>query len=247
MNVNNNTRMGLRDGLPIGLGYLAISFAFGIMATAHGIPVHEAVLISAFNLTSAGQLAALPIIASCGSLVELALTQLVINMRYSLMSISLSQKFDKEIRTRDRFYLSLNITDEMFAVAIGKEQMLGKGYLLSLLLFPYLGWTLGTLLGAVSGNVLPEVLVSALGISMYAMFIAILVPAAKKEMPVALCIALSILISCSFEYIPPLSAVSDGFVIIITALFSSVIFALLFPIKDEAEDGERTKEEVSAQ
>ena len=162
------------------------------------------------------------------------------------MSISLSQNFDKEIRIRDRFYLALSLTDEMFAVAIGKRQSLGKKYLLSLIVFPYIGWTLGTLLGAIAGNVLPEILVTALSISMYAMFIAIIVPAAKREFPLALCILFSIGLSCAFEYIPLLSVINDGFVIIVCAIVSSVLFAILFPINDDEDETDTEREEVAA-
>ncbi len=133
--IQNNKNIGLRDGLPIGIGYFAISFAFGIMAVGYGLGIHEALLISALNLTSAGQMAALPIIARAGSFIELALTQLLINLRYSLMSISLSQKLSAGIKTKDKLYLALNITDEMYAVSIGKEQPLGRKYMLALLIF----------------------------------------------------------------------------------------------------------------
>ena len=231
--------MGLRDGMPICLGYVAISFAFGLMAAGAGLSVSEAVLISAFNLTSAGQLAALPIIASAGSLIELALTQLLINLRYSLMSISLSQRFDKSIKLIDRFYLAFVLTDEIFAAGIGKNQILGRKYLVSLLILPYIGWSLGTALGAIAGNILPEILVSALGISMYAMFVAILVPVAKDSRPILITVLASIVLSVAFEYIPYLSSIPDGFVIIIVALTVSVTLAILFPIPDEDGDSEK--------
>lgn len=231
----NNFRSAIRDGLPIGLGYLAVSFAFGIMAVSSGLTVLEAVLISMLNLTSAGQLASLPIIAGGGSLIELAMTQLVINSRYALMSVSLSQSFDDEIKIRHRFLHALNLTDEMFAVAIGREGALGKTYLASLLIFPYIGWTLGTFMGAVAGNILPSVVVSALSISMYAMFAAIIVPAARDSSPVAMLAALSIILSCLFYYLPPLEAVPDGFVIIIISVVCSLLFAIIRPVKDEAE------------
>lgn len=228
----NNFKIGLRDGIPICLGYMAISFAFGIMASSYGMPILETVMISAFNLTSAGQLAALPIIASGGSYLELCLTQLLINLRYSLMSISISQKFDSSIKMRDKLYLSLTLTDEMFAVGIGRPERLGKRYLLSLLLLPYVGWTMGTLLGAIAGNILPKVIVSALGISMYAMFIAIVVPAAKKSLPILVTALISIAFSSAFKYVPVLNKVPAGFVIIISATVTSVIAALFFPIRD---------------
>ena len=242
--VLNNTRMGIRDGMPIGIGYFAISFAFGIMAVSYGLTVPEAIMISALNLTSAGQLASLPIISAGGSLIELALAQLLINLRYSLMSISLSQKLDSRIKPADRFYLALTLTDEMFAVSVGKPQQLGRKYLLSLLLLPYLGWTLGTAAGALAGQLLPQIIVTSLGVSMYAMFIAIIVPAAKHQMPIAICIVISILLSLAFNYLPYLKSVPDGFVIIISAIIASVVLAILFPIEPESEDSVSESEAV---
>ena len=126
---NNSFKRGLRDGVPICLGYLSVSFAFGIFATSEGLSLLEAVMISAFNLTSAGQLAAVPIIAEGGSLIELALTQLIINLRYSLMSVSLSQRMGRSIRTRDRFVIAFANTDEVFAVASGCGAPVGRKYM----------------------------------------------------------------------------------------------------------------------
>lgn len=228
--------MGIRDGTPIGIGYFAISFAFGIMATSFGLSIPEAILISALNLTSAGQLAALPIIAGGGTVIELAMTQLLINLRYALMSISFSQKLEKSTRPVDKLYLSLTLTDEMFAVSIGKEQTLGKKYLLSLFLLPYLGWTLGTTVGAIAGNILPEIIVTSLGVSMYAMFIAIITPAAKVSKPIAICILISIALSLAFRYLPLINKVPNGFVIIISSLIASITIALLFPIPEEKKN-----------
>lgn len=238
----NNHKIGFRDGLPIGLGYLAVSFTFGIMASSMGFSIAEAVIISMFNLTSAGQLAALPIIAG-GGLFELGLTELLINMRYSLMSVSLSQKFDKKIKARDKLYLAFTLTDEMFAVSIGKNQILGKKYLLSLIVFPFVGWSLGTLLGALAGDILPPVVTVALGVGLYAMFIAILVPVMKHERPILICVLLSVALSCLFKFAPVLNSISEGFVIIICALTVGVIMAILFPIENKGVD--ENKEEVS--
>lgn len=229
----------LRDGLPIGLGYFAVSFAFGIMAVGMGLSITEAVLISMLNMTSAGQLAALPIITGGGSLIELALTQAVINSRYSLMSVSMSQRFGKDIKIRHRFIHAFNLTDEMFAVAISKSGELHRGFLTSLLILPYLGWTLGTLIGAVAGNILPAIVITALSVAMYAMFIAIFVPAMRQSLPVSLLVAASIALSALFYYLPALSQIPDGFVIISVAVVCSLLFALLAPIKDgENEDSE---------
>lgn len=232
---NNNFKMGIRDGLPIGLGYLSVSFAFGIFAAASGLSVWEAVLISMLNLTSAGQLAGVPIIAGAGSLFELGLTQLVINLRYSLMSISLSQRLGESVRVRDRFLISYANTDEIFAVATGRGELLGRKYFHGLIVCPYVGWTLGTLLGALAGNILPILITSALGIAIYAMFVAIIVPAMKKDFKTALAVFSAIALSCLFFYTPVLNKIPSGFVIVICAVSVSALFAILFPI-DVKED-----------
>lgn len=227
---------GIRDGIPICLGYLSVSFAFGIFAVGKcGLDVWQALLISMTNLTSAGQLAGVPIIAAMGSYIELAVTQLVINMRYALMSVSLSQKLDDSVRQRDRFLIAFFNTDEIFAVASGKSENVGLPYLVGLALTPYFGWSTGTLLGAVAGNVLPPLVTSALGVAIYGMFIAIVIPKAKKSRPTALCVLFAITISCAFKYIPYLSSVSEGFVIIISAVAASALFALIAPIREESE------------
>lgn len=232
----NNYKMGIRDSFPIAFGYLTVSFAFGILASSYGFSISEAVIISLFNLTSAGQLAALPIISGGGGFIELAMTEFLINLRYSLMSIALSQRFDKKIKAKDKLYLAFTLTDEIFAVAIGKRQTLGKKFLVSLVILPIIGWTLGTFIGALAGNFLPPILTNTLGVSMYAMFIAILVPVVKKERPILICVLASIVLSCLFRFVPGLNSIPDGFVIIICALSVSVVLALLFPISTEDSD-----------
>jgi predicted branched-subunit amino acid permease len=236
MQENNNPKIGLRDGIPICLGYFSVSFAFGIFACGSGLSVLEAVMISAFNVTSAGQLAAVPIIVGGGGFLELALTQLIINLRYALMSVSLSQKLGKSVRLGDRFAIAFVNTDEVFAVSSSKGTDLGRRYMYGITLTPFLGWTLGTLLGAVAGNILPEIVISALGIAIYAMFVAIVTPVAKKERPVLFCSLSAIALSCIFYYVPFLkNNVSSGFSIIICTIIASVIFALAFPLPKEEE------------
>ena len=229
---------GIKDGIPIGLGYISVAFAFGIFATGMGLSVLEAVMISALNVTSAGQLAAVPIIAAHGGFLELALTQLVINLRYALMSISLSQKCDGGVRLFDRFFIAFGNTDEVFAVASSKDKNVGRSYLYGLIIAPILGWTLGTLLGALAGDVLPDIVTNALGIAIYAMLVAVVVPKAKSDMNCAMCVLLSIILSCAFYFIPILQSVPSGFSIIICATAASVIFAILKPIEDEEEECE---------
>ena len=235
-NLNKNEFIkGIRDGMPICIGYLSVAFAFGIFATGLGLSVWEAVFISMFNVTSAGQLAGAPIIAAQGSVIELILTQLVINARYSLMSVSLSQKMDSSVRVRDRFLISFVNTDEVFAVASGRGGFVGRAYFYGLIVPPFLGWTFGTLLGAVCGNILPAIVISALGIAIYAMFIAIVVPTVKTNPKTALAVLSAIALSCLFKYTPVLNKVPAGFVIIICAVSISALFALLAPIPDEEE------------
>lgn len=233
MNIEFNK--GVKDGLPICFGYLSVAFAFGIFAVGEGLTVIEAVLISMTNLTSAGQLAAVPIIASGGTLFELAVSQLVINLRYALMSISLSQKLDSKIRLSERLLIAFGNTDEVFAVASANNSVCTKSYMYGLIFTPYIGWSVGTLFGAVAGNILPHIIVSALGIAIYGMFVAIIVPQAKKNTKTALCVITAVVLGCVFRYIPLFSGISQGFVIIICAISASALFALIAPIKDTEE------------
>lgn len=227
----NSFSKGIRNGLPICFGYLSVAFAFGIFAIGQGLTLPETLLISATNLTSAGQLAGVPIIAAGGTLIELAVSQLVINLRYALMSVSLSQKLGPSVRMADRFLIAFGNTDEVFAVASSQQGSVGRKYLYGLILTPYIGWTLGTFLGAVAGNLLPEVVIAALGLAIYAMFIAIVLPKAKKHRATAVCLLLAVSLSCAFYYIPGLKEIPSGFTVIICSVLASALMAWLAPIK----------------
>lgn len=235
MKEHNSFLKGITDGLPICFGYLSVAFAFGIFATQNGLSALEALLISMTNLTSAGQLAAVPIIATGGTLLELAVAQLIINLRYALMSVSLSQKLGKSVRSFDRFIIAFGNTDEVFGVASSKDGNVGRNYLYGLILTPFIGWSTGTILGAVAGNILPASVTSALGIAIYGMFVAIVVPVAKKDHKVAICALIAIALGCAFRFVPFLSGVPSGFVIIICASAASALLALLAPVKTEKE------------
>ena len=226
-------KRGIIHGLPICLGYLSVSFGFGISAVASGLSVLEATLISATNLTSAGQAAGIGIIASAGSYVEMALTQFIINLRYALMGISLSQKIDSTYSVPARMITSFGITDEIFAVAYSQKSRITPLYMLGMVLISCIGWTGGTLLGAVAGTVLPAILTGALGIMLYSMFIAIVVPVAKENKKVLLAVGIAVVLSVVFKYFLPF--VSAGFAIIICAVIASVIAAVIFPIKEDEE------------
>ncbi len=228
---DNRYLTGLKDGLPIGLGYLSVSFAFGIIAFQSGLNVFQSVLISLTNLTSAGQFAGVNILAAGGTLLELALTTFIINIRYMLMSFSLSQKIEEKTPRYQRAILSFGITDEIFAVASQRKMDFTFIYFIGLITLPIIGWSLGTFLGAYSGNIFPQSVQNALGIMLYAMFIAIIVEPAKESKPITVVTLIAIFISCLFHFTPVLKELSVGWVVIIAALTSSGIGACLFPLK----------------
>ena len=227
---------GIRDGLPICLGYISVSMAFCLSAAKMGIPVWTAVLMSLTNLTSAGQFAGATLLATHGTYLELTISMLIINIRYFLMSLSVSQKVDKEFTTGRRLAASFGITDEVFAVSMQRRKELSFSYMTGLILTPVLGWTGGTLLGGVATSLLPEALSDAMGIALYGMFIAIIVPPAREHKNVMFAVLLAILASCAFTYLPVLNNVSGGWSVIIITVVVSAIAAFLFPVKEEEDD-----------
>lgn len=233
---HNSFRTGLRDGLPIALGYFPVSFTFGMLAISQGLPAFQAVLISATNLTSAGQFAGLTVIAAGASLLEMALTQLVINLRYALMSLSLSQKLDSRVTLLQRCIVAFGNTDEIFAVASSKPGTIGARYLYGLILGPVLGWTGGTLAGAVASGLLPAMVQSALGVAIYGMFIAIVVPPARQFRPVLAVVLIALALSGGFAWLPVLRQVSAGFAIIFCTVLAAGAGALLFPLEEKEEE-----------
>lgn len=227
---------GFKDGLAIGLGYLSVSFSFGILAVSSGMTWWQAVLISLVNLTSAGQVAGVEIMAAAGGMLEMAVAQLVINIRYSLMSISLSQKADKTLNTPARLITAFFITDEIFGVSSGKDKPVGRNYMLGLAILPTVGWSLGTLLGAVCGNILPSIVTESLAIGIYGMFVAIVIPASRKEKNIALVSFISVILSVVFYFTPVLHEnISAGFTIIICAVTAALIGIFAMPLKEEAD------------
>lgn len=229
-----NFKKGIRDGLPIGLGYFSVSVAFGAAAANGGLHWIEAMMISLFNLTSAGQKAGLDIIIASGGLLEIALSQLLINSRYCLMGISLSQKTDKSFSPLLRMILGFAITDEIFAVASSNKKIY-PSYMTGLAILPIIGWTGGTVFGALLGGIMPAIIKSALGVALYGMFIAVFVPDAKKEKSVLFVVAIAIAASCMMQYLPVLCEVPGGFAIIICTVIAATLGALLFP-REEAEE-----------
>lgn len=222
---------GMSHGIPIALGYLSVSFGFGIMAVKSGLSILAAAAISVTNLTSAGQAAGVSIIAAGGTLIEMALTQLVINIRYSLMAISLSQKLDGTFTTGRRLIAAYGITDEIFGVASSQKGKITASYMYGLIFISFLGWTIGTILGASAGQLLPEAVTNAMGIVLYGMFLAIIIPPSRKSRKILTVVVIAAAISILFKYL--ITGVSGGFAVIISAVAASAAGALLFPVSDE--------------
>ena len=231
----NVYKKGLYDGIPICLGYISVSFAFGLMATKSGLSILSSLIISMTNLTSAGQFAGLEIIKSNGTLIELTVAMFIINIRYMLMSLSLSQKVNTEIGTLKRLMMSFGITDEVFAVSMQQPGKITFTYFMGLITLPWLGWSLGTFLGAFASYVLPELIRHSLGIAIYGMFLAIIIPPAKKSRPVLNVILIAVSISIILHITPFLKNLSGGWQIIISTVLASGIGAILYPKEDETE------------
>lgn len=230
-------KRGLRSGIPIGLGYLSVSFTFGIIAVSYGFTWWQAVLISMTCLTSAGQFAGISVMLVPGQYIEMLISQLTINIRYSFMSISLSQKLHPGFKGILRWLLGFMMTDEIFAVASTEEEVTPV-FFAGLSVFPYLGWSTGTLIGALLGNVLPDRLMSALGLAIYGMFVAIVAPETKKGKPIIFVVTLSMILSCLFTYVPGLKEVSQGLSISICAIVAAALGAWLFPVEDKTSKSE---------
>lgn len=233
MNRRESFQQGIKHGVPIALGYFAVSFTFGMMAVSSGISIWEAVLISVTNVTSAGQFAGLSIITASGSYIEVVLTQLIINLRYSLMSFSMSQKLRRDESWLHRYLVAYGMTDEIFGISASQPGKVSAFYNYGAMCVAIPGWVLGTFLGAVSGNLLPEFIVSALSIAIYGMFLAIIIPPAKKNRTVLFVVAAAMLVSTLFTVLPGLKQVSAGFVIIITTVLVAGVAAFLRPVAEE--------------
>ena len=222
--------------MPVCVGYFSVSFGFGAMAVAQGLGIWQAILISATNLTSAGQFAGLTVIAAGAAIMEMILTQLVINSRYALMSLALGQKFGPEVGTGKRLAAAFFNTDEVFALGMAREGKLTASYFTGAGTVAAIGWTAGTAMGAFAGSLLPPMIRAALGVMLYGMFIAIVVPQAREEKPLLLSLVLALVFSCLFTWVPGLNRVSAGLAIVICTVAAAAICALVFPVDEEATE-----------
>ena len=225
---------GFRDGIPIGLGYLAVSFSLGIMAQKAGLTPFASFVTSILCNASAGEYAGFTVIASAGAYIEMALMTLVANLRYMLMSFAMSQRTDPKTGPGYRLLMSFYITDEIFAISIGRPGYLNPFYTLGAALIASPLWGLGTALGCIAGNVLPLRVVSALSVALYGMFLAIIVPPARKDKAILCAVLIAAVLSILCRYLIP--ALSEGFAVILCAVAASVAAALLFPRKDDEEE-----------
>lgn len=239
MNDLREYKSGVLAGLPIMLGYISVAFGIGILAHQAGLSTLQAALMSGANLTSAGEAAGIDIIASHGTMLEMAMTQLVINFRYLLMSISLAQRTDESFTTSKRLIASFGVTDEIFALLIARNRKVTPAYMMGVITLPFIGWTGGTALGAIAGSLLPKSVSEALGIMLYGMFVAIIVPPAKKDKHIVFALFAAGILSSLFKVFVP--HMTSGFAVIIAALGAAVLAAILFPVSEREieEEGGR--------
>lgn len=239
-------RDGFIKGIPICLGYIPVSFTFGLMAVTGGLPRWLTIFTSISNVTSAGQFAGVQLIFAGAGLFEIALTTFVINMRYMLMSLALSQKIHEETPLWKRLIFGFAITDEIFAIASVERKKLTASYMFGLMSTPIFGWTLGTALGAFTSGLLSDRLSAAMGIALYAMFIAIIIPPAKKSKAVLITILEATAIMCIFRYVSFFDFISDGFKIIIATVIAAGISAAVFPVKEGGDSAEAAESGCAA-
>lgn len=227
---------GMRDGTPIGLGYFAVAFTLGIASKKAGLTAFQASVMSATMLASAGQFAGIGMIAAGAGYMELAVTELVVNLRYLLMSSALSQKVRRDRPFYHRFLMAYEVTDEIFGIAMSVEGRLHPAYMYGAVTVAAPGWVLGTFLGSVIGMILPANVMSAMNVALYGMFLAVVIPPSKKSRVIAGVVALSMAASSAFSLIPALSNISSGFQMIILTILLAGTAAVLFPVKPEGEE-----------
>ena len=226
---------GMKDGVPIGLGYFAVAFTLGIAAKGIGLTAPQAAAMSLTNLTSAGEFAALGLISAGASYGEMALTQLIINLRYCLMSCSLSQKIDPQAGMAHRLLTAFGVTDEIFGVSAGVQGRLSPFYSYGIMSVAVPGWTLGTLVGVVSGSVLPGRILSALSVALAA-----IMPPCRESRVITGLICVSLAASTLMACLPVVQNISSGLRIILLTLILAGAAALLFPLKENADEEEKS-------
>lgn len=228
-------REGFRDGIPIGLGYLAVSFSLGVAARNAGLSAFQGFLVSLLNNASAGEYAGFTVIAANGAYFEIFLMTLIANARYLLMSCALSQKFSPDTPLIHRIFVGYDVTDEIFGITIARPGMLDPFYSYGAILIAAPAWAGGTALGVIAGNLLPARAVSALSVALFGMFLAVIIPPARKNRVIALFVLISFAASFAATYLPLISRLSGGTRTIILTVLISAIAAILFPVNEEED------------
>ncbi len=229
-------RRGIRDGMPIALGYFAVAFTLGIAARNAGFSAVQAMVESLTNNASAGEYAVFSLVAAGAGYMEVAVMTLVANARYLLMSCSLSQKLTPETPLRHRMLVAFDVTDEIFGISIAYPGQLNPWYTYGAIAVAIPGWGLGTFFGVAVGNVLPPRLVSALSVGLYGMFLAIIVPPARKSRVVLALVLLSFAASFLVSRWTLLAGISSGIKTILLTVVISLAAAILFPVKNPGEE-----------
>lgn len=232
---------GMRDGIPICLGYFAVSFALGIAGRGVGMNAVQAFVMSLTMVASAGQFAAITLIGAGAGIIEMITTTIVVNLRYLLMSCSLTQKLSPETKLLHRLALSYCMTDEIFGLSISVDGFLRPVYTYGITMISVSGWCLGTVLGVVAGNILPALVTNALGVAMYGMFLAIIIPPAKENHFLGALVAVSMAASGLFSILPYLKAISSGFRVIILTILIAGIAAVIHPIEEPGDNPDQTE------
>lgn len=227
---------GVRTGIPIALGYLAVGFTLGITAKNAGLTAFQSGLTSLLVSASAGQYAAFTMMAAQSGYLEIAIMEAVTNARYILMSCALSQKLPESTKTWHRLTMGFAVTDEIFGMAIAEEDKLNPYYYFGMMAIAVPLWALGTFLGTAVGNVLPGSVVSALSVGLYGMFLAVIIPASKKNRIILGVVVVSMAASFALEVIPWFAAIASGTRTILLTVVIASIAAVLFPVKEETTD-----------
>lgn len=226
---------GLRVGFPIAMGYFAVAFSLGIIAVQAGLTAPLGFLSSFFTRASAGEYGTYTLVAIEAAYAEVVVMCLVVNLRYMLMSAALSQKIAPGTSWFHRLMMAFCITDEVFGVSVAHPGYTPPAYTYSAALISTLFWASGCAMGIMAGGLLPQSMVTALSMSLYGMFLAIIIPPARKERSVALCVVFGFLCSWAAGVLPALRELSAGTRTILLTLGLSALAALLFPRKEEPD------------
>ncbi len=231
--MNRQLKKGLIDALPIFFGYLSVGFAFGIYALKSGFPIWSPILMSLTHISGTGQFALVKVANNGSGIFEICIAVSVLNIRYILMALAISQRLSPSISIWQRFLIAMADTDEIIAVALKSRTLVTFAYIMGLFISSYAGWNLGTLLSVVGGTLLPQCIINALGIALYAMFIAIIIPDAKRHRPMLYCISIAALLNIALKFAPMCIRPSSSWSILIAGIVAAVIISAIYPEKNQ--------------